>query len=185
MLDSFFHWLQETSLAETMRASPVLFPWVESVHVLAIALVVGSIAAVDLRLLGLASRSRPITRLIGDILPLTWTAFAIAVMTGLTLFSSNAVEYARNGPMRLKMLFLAIAGINMLLFHLVTYRSVAAWDEALRAPLKVRLAGAASLALWVGIVAFGGGSGSPSAPDSTSYAIGIAPSSSKRASLRG
>jgi hypothetical protein len=155
VLDAFFHWLHETAFAAAIRTSSLLFPWVESVHVLAIALVVGSIAAVDLRLLGLASRSRPITRMIHDILPLTWTAFAIAVLTGAALFSSNAIQYAHNGPMRLKMLLLAIAGINMLVFHFVTYRSVAAWDEAPRTPLPVRLAGAASLALWVGVVAFG------------------------------
>lgn len=155
MLDAFFNWLHDTALAETIRASPLLFPWVESIHVLAIALVVGSIAAVDLRLLGLASRSRPITRMIDDILPLTWVAFAIAVLTGVTLFSSNAIQYAHNTPMRLKMLLLAIAGTNMLVFHFVTYRSVAAWDEAPRTPLPARLAGGASLVLWVGIVAFG------------------------------
>jgi hypothetical protein len=155
VLDAFFHWLHETAFAAAIRTSSLLFPWIESVHVLAIALVVGSIAAVDLRLLGLASRARPITRMVHDILPLTWTAFAIAVLTGAALFSSNAIQYAHNGPMRLKMLLLAIAGINMLVFHFVTYRSVAAWDEAPRTPLPVRLAGAVSLALWVGVFAFG------------------------------
>lgn len=155
MLEAFFHWLYETPLAANVRASSLLFPWVESLHVLAISLVVGSIAAVDLRLLGLASRSRPITRLIPDILPLTWVAFIVAVLTGVTLFISNAPEYAHNGPMRLKMLLLVIAGINMLVFHLVTYRSVGAWDEAPRTPLSVRVAGATSLALWIGVVVFG------------------------------
>jgi hypothetical protein len=155
VLEAFFQWLHETSLAAAMRASPLLFPWVESVHVLAITLVVGSIAAVDLRLLGLASQSRPITRLIHEILPLTWVAFAIALLTGTTLFTSNAIEYAHNGPMRLKMLLLVIAGINMLVFHLVTYRSIGAWDEAPRTPLSARLAGGTSLLLWIGIVVFG------------------------------
>jgi hypothetical protein len=155
VLEAFFQWLHDTSVAETTRANPLLFPWVESLHVLAITLVVGSIAVVDLRLLGLASRSRPITVLVRDILPLTWIAFAIAVLTGVTLFTSNAVQYAHNGPMRLKMLLLVIAGINMLVFHFVTYRSVGAWDEAPRTPLPVRLAGATSLLLWIGIVAFG------------------------------
>lgn len=155
MLEAFFQWLYDTPLAATTRANPLLFPWVESVHVLAIALVVGSIAAVDLRLLGLASRSRPITRLIRDVLPLTWISFAIAVLTGVTLFSSNAIQYAQNGPMRLKMLLLGIAGINMLVFHLVTYRSIGTWDEAPRTPLSVRFAGATSLLLWIGIVVFG------------------------------
>lgn len=155
MLETFFQWLHDTPLAESVRASALLFPWLESVHVLAICLVVGSIAAVDLRLLGLASLSRPITRLTSDILPLTWVAFAIAVLSGVTLFSSNAVQYAQNGPMRLKMLLLVIAGLNMLVFHLVTYRTIGSWDEAPRAPLAARLAGATSLVLWIAIVVFG------------------------------
>ena len=155
MLETFFQWLHETPLAEAVRSSQMLFPWVESVHVLAITLVVGSIAAVDLRLLGLASRSQPITRQIRDILPLTWIAFVVAVLTGTTLFASNAIGYAHNGPMQMKMLLLVIAGINMLVFHLVTYRSVGTWDAAPRAPLPVRLAGASSLLLWIGVVVFG------------------------------
>lgn len=155
MPETFFQWLHETPLAETVRSSPILFPWIESVHVLAITLVVGSIAAVDLRLLGLASRSHPITRQIGDILPLTWVSFVVAVLTGATLFASNAVNYAHNGPMQMKMLLLVIAGINMLVFHLVTYRGIGAWDEATRTPFPVRLAGATSLLLWIGVVVFG------------------------------
>jgi len=155
VLETCLQWLHETPLAETIRSNALLFPWVESVHVLAITLVVGSIAAVDLRLLGVASRSRAVTQLIRDILPLTWVAFAIAVLTGITLFTSNAIQYAHNGPMQVKMSLLVIAGINMLVFHLVTYRSVSAWDEAPRAPLPVRLAGATSLLLWIGVVAFG------------------------------
>ena len=155
MLETFFHWLHETPLAETVRSSPMLFPWIESVHVLAITLVVGSIAAVDLRLLGLASRSHPITWQIHDILPLTWVSFAIAVLTGTTLFASNAIDYAHNVPMQMKMLLLVIAGINMLVFHLVTYRGIGAWDDSPRPPLPVRLAGATSLLLWIGVVVFG------------------------------
>lgn len=155
MLETFFQWLHDTGLAETVRANPLMFPWVESVHVLAITLVVGSIAAVDLRLLGVASRSQPVTRVIHDILPLTWISFTVAVLTGMTLFTSSAVDYAHNGPMQMKMLLLVIAGINMLVFHLVTYRSVGAWDDAPRAPLPVRVAGATSLLLWIGVVVFG------------------------------
>jgi hypothetical protein len=155
VLENLFRWLNDTSLAETVRANPLMFPWLESVHVLAITLVVGSIAAVDLRLLGLASRSQPITKLVRDILPLTWISFVVAVLTGTTLFMSNAVDYAHNVSMQLKMLLLVIAGLNMLVFHFVTYRSVGAWADAARAPLPVRLAGAASLVLWIGVVVSG------------------------------
>src|SRR5262249_21748680 len=109
----------------------------------------------DLRLLGVASRNRPVTRLIREVLPVTWSAFAVAALTGGTLFTSNAVEYAKNFPFQMKMVLMALAGLNMLAFHFVTYRSVATWDEAARPPPAARLAGACSITLWLGIVAFG------------------------------
>jgi len=155
MFENFFQWLYDTPLAEAIRSNEMLFPWFESVHVLAITLVLGSIAVVDLRLLGIASRNRPVTRLIREILPITWGAFAVAVITGVTLFTSNAVSYAKNFPFQMKMILMALAGLNMLAFHFVTYRSVAEWDEAASTPTSARLAGGLSIALWLGIVAFG------------------------------
>ena len=155
MFQNFFQWLYDTSLAEAIRSNEMLFPWLESIHVLAITLVLGSIAVVDLRLLGIASRSRPVTRLIREVLPVTWCAFIVAVLSGGTLFTSNAVEYSKNFPFQMKMVLMALAGLNMLAFHLVTYRSVGQWDEAPETPAAARVAGGVSIALWLGIVAFG------------------------------
>ena len=88
-------------------------------------------------------------------LPITWTAFCLATLTGGLLFSSKAVHYLENWPFRLKMVLLALAGLNMLLFHFLTYRSVHDWDDADRAPSSARFAGALSLAFWIGVVVFG------------------------------
>jgi hypothetical protein len=155
MFQDFFQWVYDTPLGETVRANELLFPWFESVHVLAITLVLGSIAVVDLRLLGLASRGRPVSRLVRAVLPVTWCAFGVAVITGATLFTSNAVAYAKNFPFQMKMLLMLLAGLNMLVFHFVTYRSVGAWDEAGSTPFAARFAGGFSIAVWLGIVAFG------------------------------
>jgi hypothetical protein len=155
MFQNFFQWLHDTPLADAVRANEMLFPWFESVHVLAITLVLGSIVVVDLRLLGVASRNRPVTRLIREVLPVTWVAFAVAVITGGTLFTSNAIEYAKNFPFQMKMLLLVIAGLNMVAFHFLTYRSVAQWDEAATTPTAARVAGGLSITLWLAIVAFG------------------------------
>lgn len=155
MLDNIVQWLDETALAETVRSGDVIFPWLESVHVLAVALVLGSIAVVDLRLLGLGSVNRPVTTLVRQVLPITWLAFAVAVVTGAAMFISNAVEYAKNLPFQLKLLLLALAGINMLAFHFVTYRDVSHWSEARRPPLAARIAGAFSISLWMAIVTLG------------------------------
>jgi hypothetical protein len=81
--DQFLNWLEATPIAVAIREHEVLFPWIESLHVLAIALVVGTISIVDLRLIGLASRNRAVTILMREVLPYTWIAFGVAIITGL------------------------------------------------------------------------------------------------------
>jgi hypothetical protein len=154
-MENFFQWINDLALSETIRSSALAFPWLESVHVLAIALVLGTIAVVDLRLLGLASTGRPVTLLIRRVLPLTWIAFAVAVITGGAMFISNALTYIGNTAFLVKMALLLLAGVNMLVFHLVTYRGVGRWDESARTPAGARAAGAISISVWVAVIAFG------------------------------
>ncbi|MBX3563550.1 MAG: hypothetical protein KF730_03130 [Sphingomonas sp.] len=134
-----------------MRESATAFPWVETLHVIAITTVLGTIAIVDLRLLGVRAHRRGALQLIKDMLPFTWAAFALAVVTGLLLFASDATGYVEKGPFRGKMLFIVAAGINMAVFHLTAYRKIDKWDEAAPPPLAVRIAGGTSLALWIAV----------------------------------
>jgi hypothetical protein len=92
LVDRVLGWLQATSVATTISENEIIFPWIESVHVLAIVLVVGTISIVDLRLLGIASLDRPVRRLMSDVLPFTWGAFAVAATTGSLMFCSDAVH---------------------------------------------------------------------------------------------
>jgi hypothetical protein len=148
-------WLQELPIALTIGESDWLFPAIESTHVVAIALVVGSIMIVDLRLLGIASNRSPVSELVGEVLPWTWGLFVVAVLSGTGLFISDAAGYFYNPAFRWKMAFLALAGLNMLVFHLTAYRGVRHWNREKPTPLPVRVAGALSLACWIGVVAFG------------------------------
>ena len=84
-------WLQDLNFPTEIRESVWLFPTIETVHVLALVLVVGSIMTVDLRLLGIANRERPFSELAGEMLPWTWVAFAVAAGAGLLMFSSKAL----------------------------------------------------------------------------------------------
>jgi hypothetical protein len=148
-------WLENSPLGQSIRESALLFPNIESLHVLAITCVVGTIAVIDLRLLDAASRSQSVSRLTAQILPFTWAAFALAAATGGLLFISRATSYIANVPFQFKMALLIAAGFNMLLFHLVTYRSVENWDANVPTPPAARIAGALSLLLWMSIVGFG------------------------------
>jgi hypothetical protein len=146
--------LQDLSLPTQIRESDWLFPTIETVHVFALVLVVGSIMTVDLRLLGLANKERPFSQVASEMLPWTWTAFAIAALAGMLMFSSKALTYYGNIPFRLKMICLLLAGINMAMFHWLGTRHLETWDHG-RPPRSAKLAGGASLLLWVTIVAAG------------------------------
>lgn len=148
-------WLQRLPLALSISESDWLFPSIESVHVVAIALVVGSISIVDLRLLGIPSDREPVAELSREILPWTWGLFVIAVLSGFGLFISNATGYFANPAFRWKIVLLALAGLNMGWFHLTAYRSVHHWNAGRPTPSSARLAGALSLSFWIGVVAFG------------------------------
>jgi hypothetical protein len=154
-ISALLRWLETTRLSVFIQQSEWAFPMIEAIHVIALALVVGTIAIVDLRLLGWASVTRPVSGLCREVLPLTWGAFALAVITGALMFISRAADYYGNLAFRLKLLVLVAAGLNMLLFQLVTYRGRARWDGEPTPPLPARLAGAMSLTCWVGIVFFG------------------------------
>lgn len=147
--------LQSTSLATAIREDGRSFPLIECVHVLAISFVVGTVAMVDLRLLGVASRTRAVTRLTREILPWTWGGFVVALITGSLMFSSAAVKYFGNIPFRLKFVIMVLAGINMLVFHAATQRSVAHWDEHPSPPLGAKVAGGLSILCWLGVIAAG------------------------------
>jgi hypothetical protein len=154
-LDQWLQWLEATGIATAIREGETLFPWIESVHVLAIVLVIGTISIVDLRLLGLASRDRAADRVMGEVLRYTWGAFIVAAITGSLLFCSNAMTYGHNFFFRGKLILMALAGLNMALFHLVLGRDVARWRDAAIPPLRVKATGALSLGLWISVVAFG------------------------------
>jgi hypothetical protein len=155
VFDHFLHWLESTRPAIAISESSWLFPGIESVHVLAITLVVGSITMVDLRLLDVNLRDRRVDELIDEILPWTWISFAVAVCSGALLFSSNATHYWGTVPFRAKMLLLVLAGVNMWVFHATIHRSIKVWGRQPRTPPAAKISGGVSLGLWIGVVTLG------------------------------
>ena len=151
-MEHFLEWLQMTPLAVAVAES--WFPLVESIHVITMAIVAGTIFIVDTRLIGLTSLRLPFTYVSRRLLPWTWTAFACSVVTGTLMFMGNATNYYGNGPFRVKMLLLVLAGLNMVFFQAVTFRGVASWDSG-RPPAMARAAGIVSIGLWCSVIGFG------------------------------
>lgn len=152
MIENFTDWLQSTAIA--MAVGENWFPQIESLHVIALAVVAGTIFIVDFRLLGLASRNLGVVYLSERVLPWTWIAFIGAVASGGLMFTANATRYLENTPFLIKMGLLALAGANMLFFQFVTFRSVRNWDAGRPIP-AARVAGVLSLLLWTGVIICG------------------------------
>jgi hypothetical protein len=147
--------LEGTGIATRIRESLLLFPMLESFHVIGLTMVFGTIAIIDLRLLGLASTHRPFTRIANDVLKWTWAAFVLTVITGALMFTTNAGVYFHNSYFRAKMLLLLLAGINMLVFELTAGRSLERWDKDPSAPLSGKAVAAISILLWISVIFLG------------------------------
>lgn len=154
-LAAFADFFYQSALSEWIRGSLKALPVIESIHVMAVATVFGTILLVDLRLMGLADTARPFTRLFRETLRFTWMAFVVAAVTGALLFMPNARTYVVNTAFWLKIGSLVLAGVNMGVFEVTTMRSVAAWDAAGQVPANARVAGALSILLWTAVIVFG------------------------------
>jgi len=150
--------LEASALGQAMRQWLWLYPAVEIAHLLGIALLFGSIAVLDLRLLGVWKRV-PVKALAAQVLPWSAASFVLIVPSGLMMFVAHASDFIASPVFVLKMCLIMAAGVNAAAFHAITFRTVDVWDsEGMRKlvpPPSARLAGALSLALWVSVIACG------------------------------
>jgi hypothetical protein len=149
-LDSFLTWLNNLPFFQAFSESAA-FPLFEALHVLGLAVLIGAIGILDLRLLNLAGRSETVTSLSRTTIPWSWAGFGLALITGLFLFAGDALAYAHNAAFQVKMALLILAGANMAAFHALTWPSVAQWDHA-KTTLAAKVAGGLSLLFWCGVV---------------------------------
>ncbi len=147
--------IEYSKLGTTIAESLWMFPTIETIHVIALVTVVGTIAVMDLRLIGATSNRFAVTELSKDTLPWTWGAFCLAALTGGLLFVSKASSYMINPYFLWKLVLLALAGLNMMYFHFITYRTVEHWDRDASVPTAAKVAGILSLIFWVGVVFMG------------------------------
>lgn len=147
-------WIEQTALATAMRQDVWLYPAVEIVHIWGFVALVGSVAMLDFRLLGL-SRQVSVRQLSRHLLPWTWGALLLIVPTGLLMFITHASDFISNRAFVLKLLLIFAAGINAAAFHLGPFRSVQSWDSGVATPAMAKLHAALSLLIWMGVISCG------------------------------
>ncbi len=138
-------WLEASLLARTLKAGPWLYPLVNLAHVFGIALLVGAIAVLDLRLMGLWP-GVPVAALARATVPVAGAGLALALATGPALFAVKATEYVANPFLWAKFGAVAVGIANLAALH-----GSAAWRGGGGTGLgrrRLAFAGGVSLAAW-------------------------------------
>jgi len=147
--------IESSGLATAIRDSLYAGPFINVFHVIGVVLVFGTISIVDLRLLGFPGTTRSLSIITHDLLKWTWLGFAIAVVSGVLMFSANATTFYINNEFRLKIVALVLAGTNMLIYELITARHANMWDKDVAPPTSAKVAGALSLVFWIAVIFLG------------------------------
>jgi hypothetical protein len=148
MLAEFIKWLVNSPWSQAINSAEWVFPVIQSLHFIGFALSIGTIAIVDLRLLGFGMQRQAAAELAADLAPWTRAGIAVMLITGPLMFSTDAVAYHFNPSFQFKMVCLMLA----LLFQFTLHRRAVHPDVP---PMAAKLAGAVSLLLWSGVVAGG------------------------------
>ncbi len=146
---AFFEWCEATALGQLVRDSLWLFPAIESVHLLGLCLLGGSLLVVDLRMLGFGLRRQPIAQLARDVRPWLVASVLVMFLTGTLLFLSEAVKCYHNPSFWVKMATIPIA----LLFTFLVRQPFAL--RVADTSARSRVVAATSLALWWTVAAAG------------------------------
>ncbi|HEU4626948.1 MAG TPA: DUF6644 family protein [Steroidobacteraceae bacterium] len=148
-------WLHELPLSTSIRESENAYSVIETVHVLGITAVLGTISVVDVRLLGGVLTQAPVARIARPLIRLTWCGFIVMFVSGALLFAAQAATLYSNAAFRIKLLLLALLALNVVAFHSTVFKSVEAWGSSPHSPARARFAAFVSLFLWSGVIASG------------------------------
>ena len=155
MLLRLFESMQAMPSSLAIRESIYLYPMIESVHVLSTCLFLGLVMMMDLRLVSATLRMAAVPEVQQRLFPWQMVGFGLMAVSGGLLVFTEPLRFYSNVFFQVKMALLALAGLNMTMFHTGIYRRVAEWDRHEIPPAQARTAGALSIVLFSGIVVCG------------------------------
>jgi hypothetical protein len=155
MLQVFSTWLHGTTLSWAVAGGvPWIWPVCEILHFMGLALLMGVVSVLDLRMLGMAKGLPlgPLQRL----MPWAMVGFIVNLITGFMFFAGDPFQYIHNIAFGFKLLFIGLAGVNVILFYVTgLYRHVDVVGAGHDCPFAAKLVALASLVLWIGVMYWG------------------------------
>lgn len=155
---TWLQWLENSAVATTIRQTTWLYPGLEIIHIIGLVLLVGGAFVFDFRLLDLRlldlSRKIPVADLAAHVLPWSRRGLLLVVPSGVLLFTTNAESLGNDPTFWLKLILIAVAGINVAVFHRITFQKPTGWENG-KTPAGAKAAAVCSLLVWLAVIACG------------------------------
>jgi hypothetical protein len=129
------------------------WPIAESIHFIGLTLLIGTVGMFDLRLMGLGKQIAPAQ--LHRLIKFGVAGFIGNILTGICFLSAAPDQYIYNRAFRWKLVFLTIAGLNILVFYSAFFRRIRTLEAGATIPMGPRLVGAVSLSMWIGVITAG------------------------------
>jgi hypothetical protein len=155
MIQHFAVWLAATPVSLFIQNVLWIIPAVQCVHIVMIAIVLSSVAMIDLRIFGMAGREASLRQTADRYLPWIWWALIVLAITGMTLITGEPVRSLTNPAFQIKMLLLLAAVIVTVVFQVTVHRDAALWDQSRLSAPAIKIAAVATLLLWFAIAVAG------------------------------
>jgi hypothetical protein len=152
-MDPFLRWIRDTPLGSAMRETPDLFPACEMAHFIGLSLLLGVMIVVDLRILGVFRQTSYASVL--KLLPFAVLGFVVNLVSGICFIACNPFLYFTNNAFYLKLVVIALGGLNAIWFTLVEHRQIAALPASASAPVAAKVMAGASLGMWLLVILLG------------------------------
>ena len=149
----FLEWLQSTWVGVLVAESLWGYPLFETIHSIGMAMMIGSLGLINLRVLGYKPEL-PLFRM-QQLLPLAWLGFTLNAISGTLLFTSDAVYFWGKYTFRIKMILIILGGINAALLGRRVFREAAASAPAPQPTVGLKWIAFSSLVFWFGAVIAG------------------------------
>lgn len=147
---SFFQWCENSLIGAGIRHSIWQFPVIETIHLMGLTILFGSLMIVDLRLLGIVLRRHSVAVVASDFMIWFWTALLISVCTGVAMFLSEATRMSYNSAFFVKIVLIVLA----VTFHLTVHRKAVS-SSATNSVLMGRFTACLSLLCWLSVALAG------------------------------
>lgn len=165
MIGAFLNWVEHVwgkgptpdgqSFSELLLGSLNFWNVLEGTHLILLMLFAGTILIVDLRLLGVIFRKTRVSVISDKVLPLNIFSFGLVVISGIGLLFAKPIYYYHNIQFLVKMVFLALALLNIMVFHGRVQATQGSWDADETPPTAARMSAVASLVLWTLVIITG------------------------------